>query len=1488
MSAIPTKENRPASDAERLEQEARSLYEVGDLQASLKTLQRAYQTNPTGRLERRIERLLNVINSTKQSDVDHLVERTNTLSIREEAQKPDDKLAVETLLYEARILFEQGNTVASLAKVKEAYAIDPDPKTVRKMKRLEAVLENERKLALQADVEEQSDGTNLCIASIQETSNSVRDSTTSNTSSNSASIRSSIKSKSSLLSSHRGSNVSTRKSAESRTRTSIEQKSSEANNVSSIKSKESRVSAVVELQPSETPAENEAQEHIKQARSLMEEGRLQECLEELVCAHGIDPNPKTARRIERLQAMITSSSPSTQQPTPRSSTLVPSVEFTSEESARLEKQARVLFQNKDYQGTLDLLLKADKLCPSDKLKRRIGRLRELMGEEEKRKKQEEAGVDADSVDALIRGTANLSIAEKKFSPGANMTEVSDSFYLPTGLYEKLYPYQRDGVAWLWNLHKTAPGGILADDMGLGKTLQTIAFLTGFFLCDEEEGAKRKKPHTAIILAPVSVMQTWQSEFEKWSPSLRLYTYYEMTKKARQRALASLQSRGGILLTSYNMFTSGAEEIASQQSVESTGWLSSNREKYYTQTFAYDYVILDEAHRIKNPSAKISQAVRHLDCKHRLLLTGTAIQNSLRELWSLFDFTHSGRLLGGQQTFMLQYGKPILRSRERDASNAERLHGNLMAESLNKMIAPFILRRTKQDTLSVQAKQKMPQKNEFVVWLYLSNLQETIYRNFLKLEHVKGLLFGNTTRSPLVELTILKKLCDHPRLLSTEQCANLGLDVSKTLPGSEIQVPSYTTLLEESGKIGFTVRLLEQFQIESLGTGESAHRTLIFSQSLRLLDMTEAAILGINREPSRPHELPKHRILRLDGRLKKMEERNEVLNRFAEDPSYNVMLLTTQVGGVGLTITAADRVIILDPSWNPSVDAQAVDRVYRIGQRSNVVVYRLITCATVEEKIYRRQVFKSSIIRQTIDRAAADRKTNIDHGDPYRYFTRQELVELFTLDENPRFSKTQHQLAKIHGSAKRKTYPELESHLQFILSMKELVFDISDHDLLFTPVESSVDDSIPSMSMTDADICFAEAQLRLGEAAVSLEAAEDFASSKRLQEQAHTAIKPDYNRPAGEIFAPSKADSQRPMFNAPGLGGGFVKASTLLTSPQSSSIPTSCSFGHPSSQISTKNDGSRTSSETSACIASSLSPSNNSRYNDSLAVKDGKEDSGRAVSSFSPTQHAKFEEVSLGGVLQATNKRKDSKSASQIHSLGDIHSARTSTTDENNVSKVSGETSNRQTSSISLVQDSSIEESLRGLSIRSDTKKDSRDSDFDVSMTRKLRDISRLSGNVINLSRQSESSVRNGEDEFVRPFAVPSERSNLEAPGLIDLDLTQTVDDEEIEQSRPLQSLRRSLAISGIYLGGDESQENNKENEKCKEDVIVIEDSCNEDSSSRDQEKTDGEVSEDFLPNSSMEFMLSMTQALATYWFILRLALVREVESASVQAGEVAS
>lgn len=176
-------------------------------------------------------------------------------------------------------------------------------------------------------------------------------------------------------------------------------------------------------------------------------------------------------------------------------------------------------------------------------------------------------------------------------------------------------------------------------------------------------------------------------------------------------------------------------------------------------------------------------------------------------------------------------------------------------------------------------------------------------------------------------------------------------------------------------------------------------------------------------------------MRLDGTVTQLAEREKRITKFQTDKSYSVFLLTTQVGGVGITLTAANRVVIYDPSWNPATDAQAVDRAYRIGQTENVVIYRLITCGTVEEKIYRRQVFKDSLIRQNTG----------DKKNPFRYFSKQELKELFTL-EDTRSSSTQMQLQAMH-SRHRRTDPELDQHIAHLHAME--MFGISDHHLMFS-------------------------------------------------------------------------------------------------------------------------------------------------------------------------------------------------------------------------------------------------------------------------------------------------------------------------------------------------------------------------------------------------------------------------------------------------------
>uniref|UniRef100_A0A3Q4GTZ2 Excision repair cross-complementation group 6-like n=1 Tax=Neolamprologus brichardi TaxID=32507 RepID=A0A3Q4GTZ2_NEOBR len=389
--------------------------------------------------------------------------------------------------------------------------------------------------------------------------------------------------------------------------------------------------------------------------------------------------------------------------------------------------------------------------------------------------------------------------------------------------------------------------------------------------------------------------------------------------------------------------------------------------------------------------------------NRVLLTGTPVQNNLREMWALFDFACQGTLLGMAKTFKAEYENPITRAREKDATPGEKATRN--KEHLEDHVPNL-----EADSGAVMP--KLTRKNDLIVWTYLSAVQEDIYRQFISLDHIRELLL--TTRSPLAELNILKKLCDHPRLLSAAAIAKLGLEESaaecqestEANDHSIISVPDHT-LISESGKMVFLFSLLDRLRQEG-------HRTLVFAHYRKVLDIIER-ILG-NRG---------FKVLRLDGTITQITERERLISLFQTDRRYSVFLLTTQVGGVGITLTAADRVVIYDPSWNPATDAQAVDRAYRIGQTENVVIYRLITCGTVEEKIYRRQVFKDSLIRQNTG----------DKKNPFRYFSKQELKELFTL-EDTQSSSTQLQLQALHARHRR-TDPELDKHIAHLHTMEML-------------------------------------------------------------------------------------------------------------------------------------------------------------------------------------------------------------------------------------------------------------------------------------------------------------------------------------------------------------------------------------------------------------------------------------------------------------------
>ncbi|KYO45144.1 DNA excision repair protein ERCC-6-like [Alligator mississippiensis] len=416
----------------------------------------------------------------------------------------------------------------------------------------------------------------------------------------------------------------------------------------------------------------------------------------------------------------------------------------AERYCRLVSRAKEAARGGNLEASLKLFSRAHELHPSDRLRGRIQRLQEALAE------------------------LALAPAEEEEEEEERFVDVCGSGLLLFGeLHDKLFEHQRQGVAFLYGLYREGrQGGILADDMGLGKTIQIIAFLSGMF--DSE------LIQFVLLVVPTTLVSSWVREFARWTPGMRVKEFHGVSKTERTRNLERIRRKTGILITTYHMLINNWQQLCTADN-----------------SLVWDYVILDEAHKIKSPSTKTTRCVHLIPTKNRILLTGTPVQNNLREMWSLFDFACQGSLLGTAKTFKMEYENPITRAREKDATPGERALGLKISENLMSLIKPYFLRRTKED---IQKKHKSDQqeihfpeekseniapvmpslsrKNDFIVWVYLAPVQEEIYRNFLSLDHVKELLL--TTRSPLAELTVLKKLCDHPRLLPARACSQLGL------------------------------------------------------------------------------------------------------------------------------------------------------------------------------------------------------------------------------------------------------------------------------------------------------------------------------------------------------------------------------------------------------------------------------------------------------------------------------------------------------------------------------------------------------------------------------------------------------------------------------------------------------------------------------------------------------------------------------------------
>jgi SNF2 family DNA or RNA helicase len=445
--------------------------------------------------------------------------------------------------------------------------------------------------------------------------------------------------------------------------------------------------------------------------------------------------------------------------------------------------------------------------------------------------------------------------------------------LPVNLQAELRHYQQQGLNWLQFLREYKFSGILADDMGLGKTIQTLAHL----LLEKQDG---RMSLPSLIIAPTSLMSNWRRETERFTPDLKILILQGTERKQLFYKIRDYD----LILTTYPLLSRDEETLLEHE---------------------YHYLILDEAQTIKNPLSKAAQLVRRIKSNHRLCLTGTPMENHLGELWAQFDFLMPG-FLSDIATFKKRYRTPI------------EIHGDSeQRERLSRRVAPFMLRRTKQEVAT-----ELPPKTEIIRSVPLYPKQAALYES-IRLTMEKrirdAIAEKGLSRSHITILDALLKLrqtCCDPR----------------TLPLKEAQK------VQESAKLDLLMELLPE-QLEE------GRRILVFSQFTRMIALIEG-------------ELNTRKIgyAKLTGQTRNRDEAIELF----KSGEVNVFLISLKAGGVGLNLTEADTVIIYDPWWNPAAESQAADRAHRIGQDKPVFIYKLITENTVEEKIIAMQDKKRAL------------------------------------------------------------------------------------------------------------------------------------------------------------------------------------------------------------------------------------------------------------------------------------------------------------------------------------------------------------------------------------------------------------------------------------------------------------------------------------------------------------------------------------------------
>jgi superfamily II DNA or RNA helicase len=502
------------------------------------------------------------------------------------------------------------------------------------------------------------------------------------------------------------------------------------------------------------------------------------------------------------------------------------------------------------------------------------------------------------------------------------TSSVESQEIPAQLNAALRNYQYDGYNWMYHLFARGLGGCLADDMGLGKTIQALTLLLKLkrkeqlspvfehknsgqlsLFVTETPGEEPFQSSTLIVL-PVSLVHNWEKEIQKFAPTLKVFIY-SGARRREKNSLSDIINNYDIILTTYGTVRNDADELSQHE---------------------FFFLILDESQYIKNSESKTYKTVTGIRSQHRIVLTGTPIENSLSDLWAQMNFLNHG-LLGSKNYFKQEFLLPIERDKSQDAS-----------EKLQKLIQPFILRRTKEEVAK-----DLPSLTQETIIVEMTQEQGEFYeaeksavRNVL-MNNLKEAGLQKSTFFVLQALTRLRQIAIHPRLIDHES-------------------------VFESGKFNDIIAMLGILVAEN-------HKILVFSSFVKHLNL-------LADEFTKQH----WNYSLLTGQT---TDRKLVIEQFQENPEKKIFLISLKAGGVGLNLTAADYIFITDPWWNPAAEMQAISRAHRIGQDKKVFVYRFISENSIEEKIQKLQDKKSKLANEFVN-----------SNDPFRDISNDEVLDLF--------------------------------------------------------------------------------------------------------------------------------------------------------------------------------------------------------------------------------------------------------------------------------------------------------------------------------------------------------------------------------------------------------------------------------------------------------------------------------------------------------------